>query len=346
MNFSFDSIIKSAETSTEETVKKCFQQYSRTIDGLTLDSFGHLLGALFINEQKVSYDIPVEWKTNWFRRFDLNGDQMIDWQEFQLMWTNWIAKIIWPKSALIVIDVQNDFISGSLAINKCPAGHRGEDVIPVINTLIESVSFDQVIYSQDWHPPDHISFFENKHIRKFKSDVAPNQVKPFDTVIFDGCPPLEQKLWPTHCISETWGSRLHFDLLIKDKSIKILKGIRPDVDSYSAFRDNQKLGETDLNRQLKDLNITDLYFCGLATDFCVGWSAMDAIDYGYRTVLIEDASRGVNEEAINEIKERLIANKAIVVNSSQVIHLVEATDRPPQLAFGLALREHNNNKKV
>lgn len=339
-DFSFDCV-SASDLETHDVVQimtKCFDRFKRADDGLTIDSFGNLLDALFVTDRKVRHSISSQWASLWFETFDSNGDRVIDWNEFRQMWTDWVAVITRPKSALIVVDVQNDFISGNLALNQCSAGHRGEDVIPVINELIQSVPFELVVYSHDWHPSDHISFFENRNSRGFKSKVGPDEVRLYDTVVFEGCPPVEQKLWPTHCVGGSWGARLHSELLIKEKAIHIFKGVQSHVDSYSVFRDNQRLYETDLNQQLRAQNITDLYFCGIATDFCVGLSALDAIEYGYRTVLIEDASRGVSDHGINQMKTRLMSNNALVVNSSQVLRLVEAEDRPPQLAHGSALR--------
>lgn len=117
-----------------------------------------------------------------------------------------------------MIDVQNDFISGTLDIRNCPAKQNGEEILKPLNSLVDSVSFDAVFYSLDWHPNDHVSFIDNLPLRKLHetSAISADKVKVYDTVVFDGKPPIEQKLWPRHCVQNTWGSELHKDLKVKN----------------------------------------------------------------------------------------------------------------------------------
>ncbi|CAG2181692.1 unnamed protein product [Oppiella nova] len=255
------------------------------------------------------------------------------------MWKNWIQVILKPKSALIVVDVQNDFISGSLAINGSSAGHKGEEVVPVINELTSSIAFEKVFYSQDWHPEDHISFYDNKHIRKFHTtdNKTPEDVLLYDTVVFEGPPQTPQKLWPTHCVQQTWGSQLHPHLNVSDHSIRVFKGTHPHIDSYSVFWDNQRLNQTNLNQLLQSLAITDVYVCGLCLDVCVGFTALDASQLGYRTVVIDDASRGLDHNHIRAIKDQFTDNHVVVVTADRVQAMVTGADRRPELAFNLAL---------
>ena len=121
------------------------------------------------------------------------------------------------KSALIVIDVQNDFISGSLALRNCPAKQEGEEVVAVINKLKHDVSFDLVVFSLDWHPVDHCSFASN--VKKYpiheSSKVKADDAKVFDVVVYDGEPPMEQVLWPDHCVQGSDGAKLHADLKVR-----------------------------------------------------------------------------------------------------------------------------------
>lgn len=184
-----------------------------------------------------------------------------------------------PKSALVIVDVQNDFIDGTLALKRCEAKQDGADVVPCINHLIETVPFDVIAYTLDWHPEDHVSFIENVSRRKLSSN-SPIQrnIKIFDTVIFENYPDVEQKLWPAHCVQGSFGAELHPDLKVIDEHtdkmrrsvVYVKKGSKSDIDSYSAFFDNCKLNETSLNSDLKKHGITDLYVCGLAADVCVG----------------------------------------------------------------------------
>ena len=102
--------------------------------------------------------------------FNVSGSGKLSSAEFQFCWTEWIKKVTRPSSALVVVDVQNDFISGSLAIKNCPAGQNGEEVVPPINNMIDTVPFDLHCYSLDWHPADHVSFVDTVHLRKFHAD--------------------------------------------------------------------------------------------------------------------------------------------------------------------------------
>ncbi len=369
VQFSFDSFKNQNRIDNNEAIKECFNQFVELgYDGLTYKKFTLLLDALFVNALKTPYHMPIQWKIDLFRLFDLNSDSVISFQEFIQMWNNWIQVILNPKSALIVVDVQNDFISGSLSMNRCPAGHNGEDVIPVINQLIDCVPFDLIVYSLDWHPMDHISFYENLDKRKFKlidnhSSVesetegkneaktegktegktetkteAKSKVQLYDTVIFEGPPQMEQKLWPTHCVQQTWGSQLHSNLKVSSKSVFVYKGTQSNIDSYSAFWDNQKLSQTNLNEELEKKSITDIYVCGLAYDVCVGSTAFHSTEFGYRTIIIDDACRGLCNHAIDEVKNKLSTNKAIIVNANKIHHMVKGIDRRPELGYALAFK--------
>jgi nicotinamidase-related amidase len=235
-----------------------------------------------------------------------------------------------PVSALLIIDVQNDFINGSLALKDCPSKHNGGEVVPVINQLLESVKFDVVVYSYDWHPVDHISFFDNLHLRsnlltKDSVPVADLHLYSVATFAINGIPRMEQTLWPRHCVQDTLGAQLDSDLRVLDKNnsqdisvINIYKGTKSDIDSYSAFWDNFKLSETTLNQQLKEKNVTQVFVVGLATDWCVQSTATHAMEYGYKTFIIEDACRGVDEEAIKEKLKNFKNKNGHVIQSNEV----------------------------
>lgn len=128
-------------------------------------------------------------------------------------------------SAVVMVDVQNDFISGSLDVRKCPASQNGEEIIDPINNLLNTVQFEAIFYSLDWHPIDHVSFIENVHNRPVheSSPVTADNAKVFDTIIFDGDPPIVQRLWPKHCVQNSWGAELHKNL--KVNSHKFYRGI-------------------------------------------------------------------------------------------------------------------------
>lgn len=193
-------------------------------------------------------------------------------------------------------------------------------MVKPINELLQNTNFELVAYTLDWHPSDHISFIENVSKRRLHSSSplkAPD-ARTFDTVIFDGPVPTLQLLWPAHCIQNTWGSQLHDELNIVDNSIKVYKGTNSDIDSYSAFCDNQNRSNTALDAQLKARGITDVYVCGLAYDICVAATALDAMNHGYRTILIDDCCRGTDFEKILIAKEKIISKYGIVTNSTMV----------------------------
>jgi len=175
------------------------------------------------------------------------------------------------KNALILVDIQNDFLpGGSLAVK------NGDEVIEVANKLMDE--FDHIIATQDWHPENHKSFAAN------------NAKNIGDIIDLNG---LSQFMWPDHCIQNTFGAELAKNLN-KDKIQKIIyKGTDLEIDSYSGFFDNGHLKSTELDNYLKEKNITDLYIMGLATDYCVKFTAIDAVDLGYNTFLIKDGCRGV-----------------------------------------------------
>jgi len=178
-----------------------------------------------------------------------------------------------PQDVLLVVDVQNCFLpGGSLAVKD------GDAVIPVINRL--APAFEHVILTQDWHTPAHVSF-ASTHAGK----------KPFDTV---SLPYGTQVLWPDHCVQGTEGAELSRALRIPHAELVIRKGYRKHIDSYSAFYEADGKTPTGLTGYLRDRGLTGVFVCGLATDFCVFWSAMDARKAGFAASVIEDASRGID----------------------------------------------------
>ncbi len=176
-------------------------------------------------------------------------------------------------AALIVIDVQNDFCpGGALAV---PNGHT---VITIINQIAQL--FETIVVTQDWHPEQHLSF-ATQHPGK----------APFETVnLHYG----EQTLWPIHCVMDSEGAALHPELAIPHTSLILRKGSHQHVDSYSAFLEADRTTRTGLDGYLTARGITHVYLCGLATDFCVAWSAQDAVSYGFTTTIIEDACRAID----------------------------------------------------
>lgn len=185
-------------------------------------------------------------------------------------------------------------------------------------------NFELVVYTLDWHPSDHISFIENVNKRRLhcSSPTTAANARAYDTVVFDGCAPIEQILWPAHCVQNTWGAQLHKDLSVVENAVELRKGTNSDVDSYSAFSDNRKAASTTLDAQLKAKRVTDVYVCGLAYDICVAATAINSIECGYRTILIDDCCRGTNVDKIDETKQTITSSNGIIVFSEEVKHCI------------------------
>jgi nicotinamidase/pyrazinamidase len=179
------------------------------------------------------------------------------------------------STVLIVVDVQNSFLpGGSLAVP------RGDEVVPVINDLARR--FANVVFTQDWHPAGHRSF-ASSHRGK----------KPFDTISFEYG---EQILWPDHCVQGTEGARLCRDLDVAHAQLVLRKGHHANVDSYSAFIEADGKTTTGLGGYLRERGIGSVYVCGLATDFCVAWTALDARKLGFAATVIDDACRAIDTQ--------------------------------------------------
>ena len=318
-----------------------FQSFDKDRDlSINIAEWQSLLKALFRNDKGVPYPIDEYQANDLFNIFNKGGDGSMSKEEYHFCWNNWIKKIVRPVSALLVVDVQNDFISGTLSISNCPAGQNGEDVVAPINKMIETIPFDEYFYSLDWHPEDHISFYENVHTRELDADSAitdHTKTNVFDLVVFKGPPKTEQILWPAHCIQESWGAEFHKDLTIHPKGLVVKKGCTPYIDSYSAFFDNKKLGQTELESLLRSRGVTDVYVCGIAYDVCVASTAYHAQELGFRTVLIDDASKGINHDGIKGTIEKIKANHGCVVDSTEVKAMVQGRDRRVELGYQLAI---------
>jgi nicotinamidase/pyrazinamidase len=180
-----------------------------------------------------------------------------------------------PDAALIVVDVQNCFTpGGSLAVDK------GDEIIPLINKIAQA--FQNVVLTQDWHTANHISF-ASSHAGK----------KPFDVI---DLPYGKQVLWPDHCVQGTDGAAIHRGIDIPHAQLVIRKGFNPLVDSYSAFVEADGQSKTGLDGYLRGRGIKTVYVVGLATDFCVAWTAMDARKLGLDAYVVEDACRGIDTQ--------------------------------------------------
>ncbi|WBL22488.1 bifunctional nicotinamidase/pyrazinamidase [Zunongwangia sp. HRR-M8] len=198
--------------------------------------------------------------------------------------------------ALVLIDVQNDFMpGGALAVP------GGDEIVPIINKLQEK--FDLVIATQDWHPAGHASF------------ASAHSKKTFEVIDLNG---IDQVMWPDHCIQGSEGVAFHKDLKLDKIEAIFRKGTNPEIDSYSGFYDNAHLKSTGLSGYLKEKEVTELYFAGLAGDFCVAFSVKDALAEGFKSFLIEDATRAIDAEGFKKAKAEIEANGGKILNSDEV----------------------------
>jgi nicotinamidase/pyrazinamidase len=207
------------------------------------------------------------------------------------------------RRALLVVDVQNDFLpGGALAV---PDGHA---ILAPLRRLMESGAFELIVATQDWHPRGHISFASSHPGRQV-----------MDTIRLYG---HEQTLWPDHCVQGTQGARLHPDLPW-DKAVAIIrKATDPATDSYSALRNNWnprgKRPPTGLTGYLKNHGVREVFICGLARDFCVRWSAEDAVRDGLRVTVIWDLCRSIDPSSDGPLRRRLIARGVKIIDRDDV----------------------------
>lgn len=199
---------------------------------------------------------------------------------------------------LIIIDVQNDFIpGGTLAVP------GGSEIIALINRLQHE--FELVIATQDWHPREHASFATNHRDKKV-----------FEKIEWQGC---EQVLWPVHCVQNSHGAEFHPGLETAKIETIFRKGTSPEIDSYSGFFDNAHLKSTGLSGYLKEKGASDLYFVGLAGEYCVYFSIKDALREGFSATLIEDATRALDASDFEEAKADIIKQGGRILDSENLI---------------------------
>lgn len=200
-------------------------------------------------------------------------------------------------NALIIVDVQNDFMpGGSLAVP------NGDVIVPVINRLL--AHFDLIVATQDWHPQNHMSFASNQ-----------SNKKPFETIKIGE---IEHILWPEHCVQGSPGAQFHPQLNMKPIEAIFRKGTSPNIDSYSGFYDNVRQKTTGLAGYLREKGVTTLYFCGLCADICVYFTIKDALNEGFRCCLIEDATQALVMDDFLKIKEELIHLGVDVITSTDL----------------------------
>ena len=203
-----------------------------------------------------------------------------------------------PRDCLIVVDVQNDFLpGGALAVPD------GDAVVPLVGPL--AARFAHVVLTQDWHPADHASF----------AAAHPGRT-PFETIdLAYG----RQVLWPTHCVQGTPGGALADGLAVPHAFLILRKGCDVAVDSYSAFREADRTRDTGLAALLKARGIDRVFVCGLATDFCVAWTALDARAAGFETVLVEDVCRAIDLDGSLDAARTAMRDAGVVFTTAAAL---------------------------
>lgn len=196
--------------------------------------------------------------------------------------------------ALLLIDIQHDFLAGgALAVPE------GNQILPIVNQLQEQ--FELVVATQDWHPAGHKSFASSHKMKK-----------PFEQIELHG---LEQVLWPDHCIQGTEGADFSGELNMNKVEAVFRKGTNPEIDSYSGFYDNGHRKSTSLADYLRGKQVEEVYLAGLAGDYCVYFSAKDALREGFKTYLIEDATRPIDPAGFEKAKKDIVERGGHIVNS-------------------------------
>jgi nicotinamidase/pyrazinamidase len=199
-------------------------------------------------------------------------------------------------NALLLIDIQNDFLpGGSLAVPE------GDEIIEIVNEIQEK--FDLVVATQDWHPVNHKSFAIN-HDKQL-----------FDVIELAG---MQQVLWPAHCVQNSYGAELSEKLLMGKVESIFRKGTNPEIDSYSGFFDNGHLKSTALADYLKGMQVDTVYLAGLAGDYCVYYSAKDALLQGFKTFIIEDATRPIDSVGFEIAKKDIIGSGGNIIRSNML----------------------------
>lgn len=210
-----------------------------------------------------------------------------------------------PRHAvLLLVDIQPDFMpGGALAVE------GGDAIVEPVRRLMESNRFGLMVATQDWHPPGHISFASSHSGRK-----------PFETIELYGYP---QTLWPDHCLQGSAGAQLYLELPWDQVAAIIRKGMDPQCDSYSGFRNNWDVnGErstTGLAGYLRERGVSEVYICGLARDFCVRWTAEDAVDAGFHVCVLWDVTRSVDPTGDEALKQAFIYRGVSILTTAKLL---------------------------
>jgi len=315
------------------TVERAFYQHAGSDLRLQLGELRSMLARLFRVELNHSDSTGQSAMDSMLDAIDTDRSGDIDIDELRAAWRTWFGGAIRPVRCLVIIDVQNDFIDGTLKLRECPAGQDGAAVVPVINAMRQQNAFDFTAISMDWHPHSHCSFAECAAAGEFPAPLHPSQDEAgaratgvMGSIMLtapDGVTAMKQLMWPRHCVANTWGAACHKELVQRPSDIIVYKGTDPRIDSYSCVYDNSKYKQTTMLRELRERGVTHVYLCGIATDVCVAFSALHMAEEGFVTTVVEDACAGVHEGGIQEKR---------VLMASAGVQLVQSAELPSLLS--------------
>lgn len=303
-----------------------FKKYDKDGNGnIDIKELGFLLKDAFPN-----VDIKEDEVQQVLEAFDFNKSGTVSFNELYafLRSYNPAGSTMRRKSALIVIDVQNDFITGTLANQ-----HNAEEIVPVINAMRDA--FQLVVISYDWHPQEHCSFVESANAGNVAMKEKPTEaLTPFTSVTLLADSDREehqQMLYPRHAVQNSEGGKCHKDLVLKATDKSVYKGTKPNIDSYSAFYDNCKANDIGLKAILEKEGVTDVYCCGLVLDICVKATALHGAELGFRTVVVENACKPLMMDNVEPTRE--ILKKAGVAIMTNEEAMVEAAKWSEECSF-------------
>uniref|UniRef100_A0A914CTY3 nicotinamidase n=1 Tax=Acrobeloides nanus TaxID=290746 RepID=A0A914CTY3_9BILA len=286
------------------------------LPGLTFSAFCEFISGLIIDSGAISEEKDVR---QLFEYFDVDRDGELSESETGALNTVLIDRLNSLKSALIVVDFQNDFVTGSLAIKKGRARQDPREALMPLNRLLSKNGFDLVVYTLDWHPSNHISFHEHcrNADRKLRKEDKARKLRPLDTVTFDE-PCCTQTLYPAHCVQNSWGADLCPELVRVPNARFVKKGMNVFVDSYSAFYDNNYENKTELEDLLRSEKIDILFICGLAYEICVAYTTRDASKLNFYSALVKECSKGLNLDVIKAVNEEFQESNIPIIDSHAV----------------------------
>jgi len=285
-----------------------------------------------------------------FSVFDQDKDGMLNDSEVAQFNKKIVTAINKMRTAIIVVDFQNDFVDGSLAIKRGRAQQDPMEALPILNRLLSRHNeFNSIVYTLDSHPSNHISFYEhcrNKDRVMQRTDKG-RKLKPFDVVTFED-PKCKQVLYPSHCVENSWGAELNEKVTRVEGAKFVRKGTDTYVDAYSGFADNNGKMKSELESILRADGINTVFICGLALDICVASTARDASKLKFFTCVIRDCCKGLSEEQIKRTCYELRGRNVPYIESSQVDRFLENHSVPwlwiCQMS-GLGERRHRRRKR-